>query len=56
MALDSDFINITDDSLINIAVKWYNRHGNPDEKLKAYRYFTNHYNINWNTSEYPLKK
>lgn len=38
MALDSDFINITDDSLINIAVKWYNRHGNPDEKLKAYYY------------------
>lgn len=38
MALDKNAIDITDDSLINIAVKWYERHGNADERLKAYYY------------------
>ena len=38
MALDKNYIDSTDDSLINVAVKWYRRHGNPDEKLKAYYY------------------
>ena len=38
MALDKNYIDSTDDSLINVAVKWYRRHGDPDEKLKAYYY------------------
>ena len=38
MALDKNYIDSTDDSLINVAVKWYRRHGSPDEKLKAYYY------------------
>lgn len=38
MVLDKSYIDVSDDSLINIAVKWYRRHGNPDEKLKCYYY------------------
>ena len=38
MALDKNYIDSTDDSLINVAVKWYRRHGSPDEKLKSYYY------------------
>ena len=38
MALDKNYIDITSDSIINVAVKWYDRHGNADEKLKAYYY------------------
>lgn len=38
MALDKNYIDSTDDSLINVAVKWYRRHGRPDEKLKSYYY------------------
>lgn len=38
MALDKNYIDVTDDSLINIAVDWYRRHGSADEKLKAYYY------------------
>lgn len=38
MALDKNFIDIGDDSLINIAVDWYRRHGSAGEKLKAYYY------------------
>ena len=38
MALDKNYIDSIDDSLINIAVDWYKRHGTADEKLKAYYY------------------
>ena len=38
MALDKNYIDKTNDSLINIAVGWYRHHGNADEKLKAYYY------------------
>ena len=38
MALDKNYIDITSDSIINVAVKWYDRHGNADERLKAYYY------------------
>ena len=38
MALDKNYIDSVDDSLINIAVAWYRHHGNADEKLKAYYY------------------
>lgn len=38
MTLDKNHIDVTDDSLINIAVKWYGRHGKADEKLMAYYY------------------
>lgn len=36
VALDKNHMDVTDDSLINIAVKWYGRHGKADEKLTAY--------------------
>lgn len=38
MALDKSYIDVTDDSLINIAVDWYRRHGTADERLKSYYY------------------
>lgn len=38
MALDKNYIDVTDDSLINIAVDWYHRHGTADERLKSYYY------------------
>lgn len=38
MALDKNFIDVVDDSLINIAVKWYRHHGSAEEKLRAYYY------------------
>ena len=38
MALDKNYIDKTNDSLINIAVDWFRRHGNADDKLKAYYY------------------
>ncbi len=38
IALDKNWIEDTDDSLVNIAVEWYSRHGNADDKLKAYYY------------------
>lgn len=39
MALDKNGIDSVDDSLINVAVKWYSRHGNADERLKSYYYY-----------------
>ena len=36
IALDKNGIDSADDSLINVAVNWYRRHGSADEKLKAY--------------------
>lgn len=38
MALDKNYIDITNDSIINVAVNWYKRHGTADEKLKSYYY------------------
>lgn len=38
MALDKSYIDVSNDSLINVAVKWYCRHGTPDDKLKCYYY------------------
>ena len=38
MALDKNYIDVTDNSLINIAVDWYRRHGTADERLKSYYY------------------
>ena len=38
MALDKNYIDMTDDSLINVAVRWYRRHGSADDRLKAWYY------------------
>ena len=38
IALDKNYVDLTDDSLITPAVRWYERHGNADDKLKAYYY------------------
>ena len=38
MALDKNYVDVTDDSLVSVAVEWYSRHGDADEKLKAYYY------------------
>ena len=38
MALDKNFIDVTNDSLTSIALSYYKKHGTPDEKLKAYYY------------------
>lgn len=36
IALEKNWIEDTDDSLVNISVEWYSRHGSADDKLKAY--------------------
>ena len=38
MALDKNYVDVTDDSLVSVAVEWYSRHGDADEKLKTYYY------------------
>ena len=38
IALDKSYIDATNDSLINIAVDWYRKHGTADERLKSYYY------------------
>ena len=38
MALDKNYIDVTNDSLTSIAVAYYKKHGTADEKLKAYYY------------------
>lgn len=38
IALEKNWIEDTDDSLVNISVEWYSRHGSADDKLKAYYY------------------
>lgn len=38
IALDKNYIDVTDDSLTSIAVAYYCKHGNADERLKAYLY------------------
>lgn len=38
MALDKNYIDLTTDSIINVAYDYYRHHGTPDDKLKAYYY------------------
>ena len=38
MALDKNYIDVTDDSLISRAVSYYGRKGSPDQKLKSCYY------------------
>ena len=38
MALDKNYIDVTDDSLINVAVSYYSRKRNPAGKMKAWYY------------------
>jgi tetratricopeptide (TPR) repeat protein len=38
MALDKNYIDTTDVSIIEPAVRYYERHGSADEKMKAYYY------------------
>lgn len=38
IALDKNYIDVTDDSLTSIAVAYYSDYGNSDERLKAYLY------------------
>ena len=38
IALDKNYIDVTDDSLTSIAVAYYGKHGDADERLKAYMY------------------
>ena len=38
IALDKNYIDVTDDSLTSIAVAYYGKHGDADERLKAYLY------------------
>ena len=38
MALDKNYVDVTSDSLISIALNFYKRFGSPDYKLKAFYY------------------
>lgn len=38
MALDKNYIDVTNDSLISVALSYYEKHGTADEKLKSYYY------------------
>lgn len=38
MALDKNYVDVTSDSLISIALNFYKRYGSPDYKLKAFYY------------------
>lgn len=38
IALDKNYIDVSDDSLTSIAVAYYGKHGDADERLKAYLY------------------
>ena len=49
MALDKNYIDVTDDSLTSIALAYYKAHGTQDEKLKAYYY---HGKVNWYGKNY----
>ena len=45
MALDKNYIDTADTRVVQPAVDWYSRHGNPEEKLKAWMYLgTEQYN------------
>lgn len=43
MALDKNYIDTTDVSVVMPAVNYYRRHGNPNDKLRAYFYLGNIY-------------
>ena len=51
IALDKNYIDVTDDSLTSIAVAYYSKHGDADERLKAYLYNGRVYE---NAKEYEL--
>ena len=38
IALDKNYIDTADTRIVRPAVDWYSRHGNPEEKLKAWMY------------------
>ena len=38
IALDKNYIDVTDDSLARIATDWYDVHGRPERKLRAWYY------------------
>lgn len=38
MALDKNYIDSDNDSLINVAVRYYDKHGTSEEKMKSYYY------------------
>lgn len=38
IALDKNYVDLTDDSLITPAVKWYERHGRDENRMLAYYY------------------
>lgn len=38
MAIDKNYIDTTDLSVLRAAVEWYNLHGSPDEKLRTFYY------------------
>ncbi|MDE6872195.1 MAG: hypothetical protein K2J62_08790 [Bacteroidales bacterium] len=44
IALDKNYVDIRNDSLINISVSYYKHHGTADEKLKSYYYQGRIYN------------
>ena len=45
IALDKNYIDTADTRVVQPAVDWYSRHGNPEEKLKAWMYLgTEQYN------------
>ena len=45
IALDKNYIDTADTRVVRPAVDWYSRHGNPEEKLKAWMYLgTEQYN------------
>ncbi len=45
IALDKNYIDTADTRIVQPAVEWYDRHGSPEERLKAYMYLgTEQYN------------
>ena len=45
IALDKNYIDTADTRIVQPAVDWYDRHGSPEERLKAYMYLgTEQYN------------
>lgn len=54
IALDKNYIDLTTDSIISPAVRWYKYHGTPDEKLKTNYYLGRIYG-NSNDRENEMK-
>ena len=38
IALDKNYIDVTDDSLARVATEWYDVHGRPERQLRAWYY------------------